>query len=84
MLEPYRERTEHVALGGDRAAATRVAERLPWLAEKQLERLHVPESRQRELERLPYELYAAEPRKSDDRQPLLGDRLARGAHRGVR
>jgi peptide subunit release factor 1 (eRF1) len=61
VLEPYRDRIEHVALGGDRAAATRVAERLPWLAEKQLERFFtVPEPRQRELERLPYELYAAE------------------------
>ena len=61
VLEPYRERIEHVALGGDRAAATRVAERQPWLAEKQLERFFtVPEPRLRELERLPYELYATE------------------------
>jgi peptide subunit release factor 1 (eRF1) len=61
ILEPFRERIEHVALGGDRAAAARVAERLPWLAENQLERFFtVPEPRQRELERLPYELYAAE------------------------
>jgi len=61
VLDPYRERIEFVALGGDRAAATRVAERLPWLAEKRLERFFsVPEPRQRELERLPYELYAAE------------------------
>ena len=61
MLEPYRERIEHVALGGDRAAAEKVAERLPWLAEKRLERFFtVPDPRQRELERLPYELYAAE------------------------
>jgi len=61
VLEPHRERIEHVALGGDRAAAEKVAERLPWLAEKRLERFFtVPEPRQRELERLPYELYAAE------------------------
>jgi peptide subunit release factor 1 (eRF1) len=61
VLEPHRARIEHVALGGDRAAAARVAERLPWLAEKQLERFfNVPEPRQRELVRLPYELYAAE------------------------
>ena len=61
VLEPYRERIEHVALGGDRGAAEKVAERLPWLAEKRLERFFtVPEPRQRELERLPYELYAAE------------------------
>jgi peptide subunit release factor 1 (eRF1) len=61
VLEPYRDRIEHVALGGDRAAATRVAERLPWLAEKTLPRFFdVPDPRQRVLERLPYELYAAE------------------------
>src|SRR3954454_13209989 len=61
VLEPYRERIEHVALGGDRAAAQRVAERLPWLQEKALPRFFtVSEPRQRELERLPYELYAAE------------------------
>jgi peptide subunit release factor 1 (eRF1) len=61
ILEPYRDRIEHLALGGDRAAATRVLERLPWLAEKTLPRFFtVPDPRQRELERLPYELYAAE------------------------
>jgi peptide subunit release factor 1 (eRF1) len=61
VLEPYRDRIEHVALGGDRRAATRVAERLPWLAERTLERFFtVPDPRQRELERLPYDLYAAE------------------------
>jgi hypothetical protein len=61
VLEPYRERIEHVALGGDRAAATNVAERLPWLEEKRLERFFtVSDPRQRELDRLPYELYAAE------------------------
>jgi peptide subunit release factor 1 (eRF1) len=61
VLEPYRGRIEHVALGGDRAAATNVVQRLPWLEEKRLERFFtVPEPRQRELNRLPYELYAAE------------------------
>jgi hypothetical protein len=61
VLEPYRERIEYVALGGDRAAVARVAERLPWLEEKRLERFFtVSDPRQRELERLPYELYAAE------------------------
>ena len=61
ILEPYRDRIEHLALGGDRAAATRVLERLPWLAEKALPRFFtVPDPRQRELDRLPYELYAAE------------------------
>jgi peptide subunit release factor 1 (eRF1) len=61
VIDPYRASIEHVALGGDRAAAEQVAERLPWLAEKRLERFFtVPDPRQRELERLPYELYAAE------------------------
>jgi hypothetical protein len=60
VLEPYRERIEYVALGGDRAAATAVAEELPWLAQRQLERFFdVPDPRQRVLERLPYDLYAA-------------------------
>jgi predicted RNA methylase len=61
VLEPYRERIEHVALGGDRTAATRVLEQLPWLAGRTLPRFFdVPDPRQRVLERLPYELYAAE------------------------
>src|SRR6478609_480352 len=61
VLEPYRERIEVVALGGDRAAVARVAERLPWLEEKRLERFFtVSDPGQRELDRLPYELYAAE------------------------
>ena len=42
-------------------AATTVAERLSWLAAKTLPRFFdLPEPRQRVLERLPYELYAAE------------------------
>jgi peptide subunit release factor 1 (eRF1) len=61
VLEPHRDRIEHVALGGDRAAVGRVVERLPWLAEKALPRFFsVPDPRQRDLERLPYDLYAAE------------------------
>jgi predicted RNA methylase len=61
VLEPYRELIEHVALGGDRAAVTRVLEQLPWLAAMTLPRFFdVPDPRQRVLERLPYELYAAE------------------------
>ena len=61
VLEPYRDRIEHVALGGDRAAVKRVLESLPWLEEKTLPRFFaVPDPRLRELERLPYELYAAE------------------------
>jgi peptide subunit release factor 1 (eRF1) len=60
VLEPYRDRIELVALGGDRSAATAVAERIPWLAERPRTRfLDVPDPRQRVLERLPYELYAA-------------------------
>jgi hypothetical protein len=61
IFEPRRARIEHVALGGDRAAAARVAGQLPWLAEKTLPRFFtVADPRQRELERLPYDLYAAE------------------------
>jgi len=61
VLEPHRGRIEHVALGGDRAAARKVVEQLPWLGEKALPRFFtVPEPRHRKLERLPYELYAAE------------------------
>jgi len=61
VLEPWRDRIEYVALGGDRGAATDVADRLPWLAAPRLERFFdVPDPRQRVLERLPYDLYAAE------------------------
>ena len=61
VLEPHRGRIEHVALGGDRTAAGKVVELLPWLGEKALPRFFtVPEPRYRQLERLPYDLYAAE------------------------
>jgi hypothetical protein len=64
VLEPWRERIEYVALGGHRAAVTDLlatSPRLDWLAEKALPRFFaVAEPRQRVLERLPYELYAAE------------------------
>jgi peptide subunit release factor 1 (eRF1) len=61
VLEPYRHRIEHVALGGDRAAVRQVLEQVRWLESKALPRFFaVPEPRQRVLERLPYELYAAE------------------------
>lgn len=63
VLEPWRDRIEHVALGGDRAAVERVLTdpRLAWLRERALARFFaVPDPRRRELERLPYELYAAE------------------------
>ena len=64
VLEPWRGRVEFVALGGDRAAirdVLAVSPRLDWLAQRQLPRFFdVPEPRQRELERLPYDLYSAE------------------------
>jgi hypothetical protein len=61
VLEPYRDRIEYLALGGDRGAAMHVADELPWLADKRIERFFdVPDPRQRVLERLPYDLYAAE------------------------
>jgi len=64
VLEPWRERVEFVALGGDRVAIDRVlaaSPKLGWLAERALPRFFtVPEPRQRVLERLPYEIYSAE------------------------
>ena len=63
VLGPWRERVEHVALGGDRTAVTRVlAARadLAWLQPLALERFFdVVEPRLRVLEALPYQLYAA-------------------------
>jgi hypothetical protein len=64
VLEPWRARVEFVALGGDRAAIRDVltaSPQLQWLAERQLPRFFtVADPRQRELERLPYDLYSAE------------------------
>src|SRR6188508_500526 len=61
VLEPWRGRIEFVALGGDRRAVDDLLEREPWLAEKRLPRFFTTEDpRQRTLERLPYDLYAAE------------------------
>jgi Actinobacteria/chloroflexi VLRF1 release factor len=64
VLEPWRARVEYVALGGDRRAiddALATDDRLDWLRERALPRFFtVPGPRLRELERLPYELYAAE------------------------
>jgi peptide subunit release factor 1 (eRF1) len=64
VLEPYREKIEFAALGGDRRAVDEVLSaepRLAWLAERALPRFFTTrDPRQRELERLPYELYAAE------------------------
>jgi hypothetical protein len=63
VLGPWRDRVEHVALGGDRSAVGRVlAARadLGWLEPLALERFFdVPEPRLRVLEALPYQLYAA-------------------------
>ena len=63
-LEPWRDRVEFAALGGDRAAVDRVLAARPelgWLAEKALPRFFtVREPRQTVLERLPYDLYSAE------------------------
>jgi hypothetical protein len=62
VLAPWRDRVEHVALGGDRSAISRVlASRadLAWLQPLALERFFdVPEPRLRVLEALPYQLYA--------------------------
>ena len=64
VLEPWRDRAERVALGGDRAAIEGVlAARadLAWLRERALPRFFtVPEPRLRVLEALPYDLYAVE------------------------
>ncbi len=64
VLEPWRDRVEFVALGGDRAAIDRVLAvdpELGWLAQKALPRFFtVREPRQAVLERLPYDLYSAE------------------------
>jgi hypothetical protein len=64
VLDPWRGRAEYAALGGDRTAVDRVLAARPelvWLADGALPRFFdVPEPRQRVLERLPYELYAAE------------------------
>jgi len=66
VLAPWRGRVEFVALGGDRAAIREVLAARPelgWLPERALPRFFaVPDPRQRSLERLPYDLYAAEVR----------------------
>jgi len=64
VLEPWRNRVEFVALGGDRTAVDGVLAARPeldWLSERALPRFFtVREPRQAVLERLPYELYSAE------------------------
>ncbi|MGZ8783844.1 MAG: acVLRF1 family peptidyl-tRNA hydrolase [Gaiellaceae bacterium] len=63
VLEPWRDRVQHVALGGDRSAVSRVLGSRPdlaWLQPLALERFFdVSEPRLRVLEALPYQLYAA-------------------------
>jgi hypothetical protein len=63
VLGPWRDRVEHVALGGDRSAVGRVLEAradLAWLQPLALERFFdVVEPRLRVLAALPYQLYAA-------------------------
>jgi hypothetical protein len=64
VLEVWRDRVQFVALGGDRIAVDRVlgaSPELGWLSERALPRFFtVRDPRQAVLERLPYELYAAE------------------------
>jgi hypothetical protein len=64
VLEPWRDRVDFVALGGDRAAVERVLAanaELAWLSERALPRFFsVPDPRQAVLERLAYDLYSAE------------------------
>ncbi len=64
VFDPWRDRVEHVVLGGDRRAISAVLKADPalgWLEERATARfLDVPEPRQRVLERLPYDLYAVE------------------------
>jgi len=63
VLAPWQGKVERVALGGDRAATRRLLAARPdlaWLEPLELERFFaVPEPRQRVLEVLPYQLYAA-------------------------
>ena len=64
VLEPWRDRVEFVAMGGDRRAIAEVLgghPELGWLSERALPRFFaVAEPRQKVLERLAYDLYSAE------------------------
>jgi hypothetical protein len=64
VLDPWRDRVEFVALGGDRRVVRQVLDaepRLVWLEERALPRFFTTgDPRLRELERLPYDLYSAE------------------------
>jgi VLRF1 release factor-like protein len=63
VLGPWQGKVERVALGGDRVASRRVLAATPdlaWLEPLALPRFFdVPEPRQRVLDALPYQLYAA-------------------------
>jgi hypothetical protein len=63
LLDQWRDRVEHVALGGDRTAVRRLLAaraELAWLEPLAIERFFTTsEPRQRVLEELPYQLYAA-------------------------
>jgi Actinobacteria/chloroflexi VLRF1 release factor len=71
VLGPWEGRIEWVALGGDRRAVDEVIAADPglgWLRDRALPRFFaVPDPRLRELERLPYDLYAAEFRAGERR-----------------
>jgi peptide subunit release factor 1 (eRF1) len=58
VLEPYS--VEYVALGGDRRAVDQVLERIELPAPSLSRFFTTGDPRQRDLERLPYDLYAAE------------------------
>jgi hypothetical protein len=64
VLEPWRDRIEFVALGGDRRAVEDVLDsepRLAWINDRALPRFFTTgDPRQRDLENLPYELYSSE------------------------
>jgi Actinobacteria/chloroflexi VLRF1 release factor len=64
VLEPWRDRVEFAALGGDRRAVARTLDATPeltWLSERALPRFFpVAEPRRQVLERLAYDLYSAE------------------------
>ena len=64
VLEPYLDRLDAAALGGDRFAVRAVLESRPELARLEAKALPrfftTPDPRRRVLERLPYDLYAAE------------------------
>jgi peptide subunit release factor 1 (eRF1) len=64
VLEPFRDRLDAVALGGDRTAVRRMIDLRPelaWLDEAALPRfLTVPDPRQAVLDRIAYDVYAVE------------------------